>query len=181
MRQRLAPRAASRRVFGAFAPRVWHSGLRHCMPAGSAALQWYVNRAPLVGDRRSAALQIAHAGSRARVTSMGGLYDAATLRAPQSPCSLLLLKWAARWRCQRAANAKDREGKGARQRERERERDQAAKLARAQGRVSDMADDCQQTHKRAGRQRACSTITAVAARRREAVVRQPAGGRKPLK
>ena len=68
-----------------------------------------------------------------------------------------------------------------REQERERERDQAAKLARAQGRVSDMADDCQQTHKRAGRQRACSTITAFAARRREAVVRQPAGGRKPLK
>ena len=88
MRQRLAPRAASRCVFGAFAPRVWHSGLRHCMPAGSAALQWRVNRGPLVGDQKSAALQIAHAGSRARVTSMGGLYDAATLRALVSDLAL---------------------------------------------------------------------------------------------
>ena len=34
-----------------------------------------------------------------------------------------------------------------RERERERERDQAAKLARAQGCVRDMADDCQQTQK----------------------------------
>ena len=108
---------------GAFAPRVWYSGLRYCMPAGSAALQWYVNRAPLVGDQKSAALQIAHAGSRTRVTSMGGLYDAATLRAPHLFCSSLLHKWAARWRCQRAANTKEKE--------RERETETPPKLARA--------------------------------------------------
>ena len=69
MRSRLAPRAASRRVFGVFAPRVWHGGLPHRMPAVSAALQWCVNRGPLVGDRKRAALQIARAGSRPRATS----------------------------------------------------------------------------------------------------------------
>ena len=41
----------------------------------------------------------------------------------------------------------EREREQERERERERERDQAAKLARAQGCVSDMADDCQQTQK----------------------------------
>ena len=100
------------------------------MPAGSAALQWYVNRAPLVVDRGSAALQILCAGSRARVASMVGLYGAATLRAPRALRHSPLLQWAACWRCERAA-APTRCAKasicfGREDKERERERENRA-------------------------------------------------------
>ena len=129
MRSRHCPRAASRRGLGAFAPRVWLSGLPHCMPTGSAALQWHVNRAPLVGDQKSAALQIAHAGSRARVARMVSLCGAAPLGAPRALRNSPLPQWAARWRCERAASASAKAsvclgGKNKREREREREREE---------------------------------------------------------
>ena len=96
------------------------------MPTGSAALQWHVNRAPLVGDQKSAALQIAHAGSRARVARMVSLCGAAPLGAPRALRNSPLPQWAARWRCERAASASAKAsvclgGKNKRERERERE------------------------------------------------------------
>ena len=105
MRSRHCPRAASRRGLGAFAPRVWLGGLPRCMPAGNAAPQWHVIRAPLVGLRNNAALQIADAGSRAWVASVVGLHDATQPRAPRALRSSPLPRWAARWRCERAACA----------------------------------------------------------------------------
>ena len=109
------------------------------MPAGSAALQWYVNRAPLVVDRGSAALQILCAGSRARVASMVGLYGAATLRAPRALRHSPLLQWAACWRCERAAaptrcaKASICLGREDKERERERERESRGQTHKTDG------------------------------------------------
>ena len=127
MRSRHCPRAASRRGLGAFAPRVWLSGLPHCMPTGSAALQWHVNRAPLVGDQKSAALQIAHAGSRARVARMVSLCGAAPLGAPRALRNSPLPQWVhAGAASERAASASAKASVclGGKKQKREREREE---------------------------------------------------------
>ena len=121
----------------------WRAAASHaCGECGAAVVRepWATRGRPKARCAADCARRESNPGHK-----LGGLYDAVPLRAPRALRSSPLLRWAARRRCERAANANAlrqrvclsvlAEGtKRERERERERERGRERKRERERGR-----------------------------------------------